>query len=89
MRLYNYFLLLFIKIQLFLTPKPVIVKEEVMVKDPSGFMKHDIQFIKQHLGNHRYKVGDSLEQVAFNAGQASVVQFIETKLMERKRHGIR
>ena len=76
---------LFLAGSLYLTKDIVITKNiEVVKKDPNGFIKQDMIYLRKHLGNKQFKVGDSLPEVAFNAGQHSVVEFIDTNVIGRR-----
>lgn len=64
-----------------------VVIETKILKDPNGFIKQDMIFLKKHLGSKQYKLGDTLEEVAYNRGQSSVVDFIDNILIGRKTNG--
>lgn len=64
--------------------KPYIQAVHVYSKDPRGLLKRDLAIIKQYSDTKLYKVGDSIESVAYKAGQADLLSMIETKLVKPK-----
>lgn len=61
------------------------IKEVIKyTKDPQGLIKRDIAIIRRYASSKPYKVGESLEQVAWNAGQEALITMIETKLIAPK-----
>lgn len=67
-------------------PPKVIYKEvEVakIVKDPNGFIQNDIKLLESFIAKKPYKVGDSLESVAYRQAQEDLLNVIKTKLIGR------
>ena len=65
-----------------------IIKEVVVYeKDPNGFIQNDMAWLKANVPIPHYKVGDSIEQVAYRQGQADLLRVIETRLIGRHRDG--
>jgi|5_EtaG_2_1085323.scaffolds.fasta_scaffold01303_16 hypothetical protein len=67
----------------YVLPKTVEVEKIITIKDPSGLIKGDIEYIKKFFGKPiEYQDGITLEQVARKQGQLDVVRFIEKYKVE-------
>lgn len=67
----------------YVLPKTVEVEKTITIKDPSGLIKGDIEYIKKFFGKPiEYQDGITLEQVARKQGQLDVVRFIEKYKVE-------
>jgi len=67
-------------------PPKVIYKEvevDKIIKDPNGFMQNDIKLLESFITKKPYKVGDSLESVAYRQAQEDLLNVIKTKLIGR------
>lgn len=62
---------------LFRKPEPIVIVK----KDPSGLMMHDLKVLRKYCGTGKYKVGDTIESVAYRQAQLDLVNFIETRLI--------
>lgn len=65
--------------------KPNVETKVITIKDPNGLMKRDIALLEKYAGTGKYKVGDSLESVAWREGQLATINFIKTKLIHGDR----
>jgi len=69
-----------------LWPPKVVYRDklvEVIVKDPNGLIQNDLRLIKSMVSQKQYKVGDSLESVAYRQAQEDFIALIETKIIGR------
>ena len=67
----------------YVLPKTVEVEKIITIKDPSGLIKGDIEYIKKFFGKPiEYQDGITLEQVARKQGQLDVIRFIEKYKIE-------
>ncbi len=56
----------------------------VYLKDPHGLIKRDLATIERFIKSKPYKVGDTLESVAYRQGQLDLYNLIRTKMVETK-----
>lgn len=42
----------------------------------------------KHYTKYKYKLGDSHDKMIYAAAQADLIEFIETKILKRRKHGI-
>ena len=59
------------------------VETEKIIKDPNGFMPNDMKAVRQLMKSKPYKLGDSLESVAYKQGQEDLCTLIETHIIGR------
>jgi hypothetical protein len=65
-------------------PKQIVTTEKmVYVKDSNGLIKEDLVRLKLAIPNKPFNTSDTLSDVAYKAGQQSVITYIEN-LIERK-----
>jgi hypothetical protein len=65
-------------ISYYIKPKVIVKDREVIVKDPNGLIKGDIEYLKSRYGNPiQYTNGISMEDIARQQGHHDVLQFIE------------
>lgn len=57
-----------------------VVHKEVIIKCNHGLIQTDLERIKKVIDMSDYRVGDSLESVAYKQGQKDLIRFIETHL---------
>ena len=57
-------------------------------KDPNGFIQADIKKIKLFMDSKPYKVGDTIDLVAYKAGQKALLDMIVSKLIAPKAKGV-
>ena len=60
----------------------------VIKKDPNGFIQADIKKIKLFMDSKPYKVGDTIDLVAYKAGQRALLDTIVSKLIAPKAKGV-
>ena len=67
-------------------PRVVEVIREVVVveKDPNGLILNDMKKIEQWMPDGTYKVGESLEAVAYRQGMFDLYRMIREKLITRR-----
>lgn len=61
----------------------VEVEVEKIVKDPNGFIKNDMILIRSLMKKKPYKIGDSIESVAYRQAQEDLLALIESKIIGR------
>jgi hypothetical protein len=74
-------------VNLFAPPPRVVqveVIKEVEVRDPSGLIHNDLAFLRKHTAKVQWKLGSTLDQLAYQQGQADVLNTIETKVIGRR-----
>jgi len=62
-------------------PTPHTVREPEVLLDPHGIAGRQMVQIKKYCGTGKYKVGDTIESVAYRQAQLDLIDFIETKLI--------
>ena len=66
-----------------LDPRVITKEVETVIKDPNGFMPNDMKAVRQLMKTKQYKLGDSLESVAYRQGQEDLFQLIEKHIIGR------
>ena len=66
-----------------LRPKPEVVTEVVHIVDPH-MGKRQIEAIMKHVDQTKYKVGDSIESVAYRQGQIDLANYIARQIIGGK-----
>ena len=70
---------------IFFVPRVVKVHTVEEVRDPTGLVRNDIDFIKKHIVKEVYwRQGDTLEAVAYRQGQMDTLRIIEDKVVGRR-----
>lgn len=69
------------------TSPRVVVRTEietVVQSDPRGLMKTDVAFMEKHTKPIQWAAGTTVEEVAYQQGQADMIRFVKLKVIGRR-----